>query len=269
MGYVEGVQRTQSTLFPASLDEYITAENPVRFIDAFVQGLDLEALGFERAVPKGTGRPPYNPGDLLRLYVYGYLYHLRTSRVLERECERNVEVMWLLRKLQPDFKTIADFRKDNRVAIRKVCREFTMLCRRMDLFAGELVSVDSSAFKAVSSPSRNFTVRAIKRQLQECEERIEKYLKELDQNDAAVQLPVRHTAEELKAKIEKVKKRKEQYEAVGKVLEATGETQLSRTDADCRAINRGQNKTVIGYQMQAAVDSKYGLIVEHKVTWWF
>src|SRR5205814_1083751 len=141
-----------STLFPASLDEYVTAENPVRFIDAFVEGLDLDGLGFKRAVPAETGRPGYDPGDLLRLYVYGYLFHLRSSRVLEREAERNVEVMWLLRKLRPDFKTIADFRKDNRGAIRQVCREFTVLCRRMDLVAGELVSVDSSAFKAVNSP---------------------------------------------------------------------------------------------------------------------
>lgn len=266
MAYVEGVERTQSTLFPQSLDEYITVENPVRFVDAFVAGLDLDALGFERAVPAETGRPGYNPGDLLRVYIYGYLHHLRSSRVLERECERNVEVMWLVRKLRPDFKTIADFRKDNREAIRQVCREFTLLCRRLELFGSELVAVDSSSFKAVNNPERNFTVNSVNKELKKTEERIEKYLKELDRNDAEVQLPPRYTAEELQTKIAKLKNRKEAYAAVGKVLEQTGASQLSTTDADCRAITRGANKTVVGYQLQAAVDSKHGLIVEHEVT---
>lgn len=266
MGYVVGQDRSQVTLFPPSLDEYIRADNPVRFIDAFVAGLNLCSLGFERAVAKETGRPPYDPADLLRLYIYGYLYHLRSSRVLERECERNVEAMWLLRNLRPDFKTIADFRKDNREALREVCREFTTVCRTLELFSGELVAVDSSSFKAVNSPARNFTTAKIEREHKKIEEKIEKYLQELDRNDVEEPVVHRYTAEQLQGKVEALKKRRERMEAVRRQLEHGEQNQLSLTDPDCRAITRGANKTVVGYQVHTAVDSKHALIVTHEVT---
>src|SRR5918992_2082636 len=149
MGYIEGEDRKQTVLFPEVLDDYISEENPVRFIDVFIEGLDLSEMGFLRAIPKETGRPPYDPGDLLRLYVYGYLNRTRSSRQLEREAGRNVELMWLMRKLRPDFKTIADFRKDNRKSFKQVFRNFVLLCKGMGLVGGELVAVDGSKFKAV------------------------------------------------------------------------------------------------------------------------
>ena len=154
MGYIEGEDRKQTVLFPEVLDDYIREENPVRFIDVFIEGLNLSELGFLKAIPKETGRPPYDPGDLLRLYVYGYLNRTRSSRQLEREAGRNVELMWLMRKLRPDFKTIADFRKDNAQGIKKICREFTLWCKRLELFGGELVAIDGSKFRAVNSPKR-------------------------------------------------------------------------------------------------------------------
>ena len=173
MHYVEGLNRNQLTLFPEALDDYISQDNPVHFLDAFVDTLDIEALGFKHAILAETGRPPYHPGALLRLYIYGYLNRLRSSRMLDREAHRNVEVMWLLRRLTPDFKTIADFRKDNREAIRQVCREFTLYCRELGLFGGELVAIDGSKFKAVNSRGRNYTKRQLKRAIQVLDEKIE------------------------------------------------------------------------------------------------
>lgn len=266
MGYVEGVERSQATLFPDLLDEYITPENPVRFIEAFVAGLDLGALGFERAVPAETGRPGYHPGDLLRLYLYGYLNRVRSSRRLEQECERNVEVMWLVRKLRPDFKTIADFRKDNRQAIRRVCREFTVVCRQLELFGGELVAVDSSQFKAVNSRQRNFTAAKLTRTLRRIEERIEEYLSALDGNDAAAVESRALSAADLQAKIETLRERQSRYQELERELEASGEGQVSLTDSDSRAMARGKGLGQVGYNVQAAVDAKHKLIVAHEVT---
>ena len=157
MGFIHGANRHEEILFPERLDDYIAAENPVRFLDAFVDHLNLTMLGFQRATPAATGRPAYDPADLLKLYMYGYLYRLRSSRRLEQETHRNVELMWLLKKLRPDHKTIADFRKNNLKPLRQVCREFTLLCKQLDLFAGELVAIDGSKFKAVNAKERNFT----------------------------------------------------------------------------------------------------------------
>ena len=176
MGYVRGESRQQVYLLPEAIDDYVVAENPVRFLDVFVEKLDLGDLGFAHATPAETGRPPYDPGDLMRLYLYGYLNRIRSSRRLEREAGRNVEVMWLLRKLRPDFKTIADFRQTNRAAIKRVCREFTVLCQRLDLFGGELVAIDGSKFRAVNSKDRNISETKLKRLLAEIEARIEAYL---------------------------------------------------------------------------------------------
>jgi len=183
MGHIVGQERTQSTLFAQALDEYIAAENPVRFIDAFVEELDLAALGFTRAVAKETGQPGYAPGDLLRLYSYGYLNRVRASRLLEREAQRNVEVMWLIGKLTPDFKTIADFRKDNLEPLKAVCREFTLLCKGLEFCGGELVAIDGSKFKAVNNRKRNFTQKKLERAIGEIDKKIEGYLKELEQAD--------------------------------------------------------------------------------------
>src|SRR3989442_373467 len=167
MDYIRGVTRNQVILFPETVEDYITADNSVRFVDAFVASLDLVALGFNRAQPAETGRPAYDPGDLLRLYLYGYLNRVRSSRMLERETKVNIEVMWLLGKLRPDFKTIADFRRDNLAAIKRVCKEFTLFCRNLKLFGGELVAIDGSKFKAVNNRRRNFNearlTKAIKR----------------------------------------------------------------------------------------------------------
>src|SRR6185503_6092649 len=167
MGHIEGCSRNQMTLLPESIDDYIAQDNPVRFVDAFIDQLPLLELGFAKAEPAATGRPPYHPGTLLKLYVYGYLNRIRTSRLLERETHRNVELMWLLERLTPDFKTIAEFRRHNGEAIVRVCREFTLLCRELDLFGRELVAIDGSKWKAVNSRSRNFTRSKVQRMQRE------------------------------------------------------------------------------------------------------
>src|SRR6266403_2120153 len=176
MNYIAGSDRTEALLLPEVLDDYIAPENPVRFVDAFVGQLDLSKAGFTNAQLNETGRPPYDPADLLRLYLYGYLNRIRSSRRLETEAGRNLELMWLLRKIRPDFKTIADFRKTNRTAITKVCREITVLCKELDLFGGELVAIDGSKFHAVNSKNRNFSEAKLKRLLKEIEARIAGYL---------------------------------------------------------------------------------------------
>src|SRR5919109_3529351 len=183
MGFIHGANRHEEILFPERLDDSIAEENPVRFIDAFIDHLNLTTLGFQRATPAATGRPAYHPADLLKLYIYGYLYRLRSSRRLEQETHRNVELMWLLKKLQPDHKTIADFRKNNLVPLRQVCREVKFLCKQLDLFAGELVAIDGSKFKAVNAKERNFTQDKLQHLLQRIDQRVEGYLKELDSQD--------------------------------------------------------------------------------------
>src|SRR5262249_6360810 len=212
MGHIVGQDRSQPMLFPQALEEYLTAENPVRFIDAFVGELDLAALGFAKAVAKETGRPGYAPGDLLRLYIYGYLNRVRSSRLLEREAQRNVEVMWLIGKLTPDFKTIADFRKDNLEALKAVCREFTLLCKGLELFGGELVAIDGSKFKAVNNRKRNFNQKKLERAIREIDKKIEGYLKELEQADAEEPEIKTPTAEALKEKIAQLRNRKQKYQ---------------------------------------------------------
>jgi transposase len=161
LSFIKGTPRSDVLLFPEAIDDYVASDNPVRFIEAFVDNLDLPNLGFSRATPAHTGRPAYSPADLLKLYIYGYINRLRSSRLLEREAHRNLELIWLMRKLTPDFKTIADFRKDNAEAIRKVCRQFTLLCKQMELFAGEFVAIDGSKFKAQNSKKRNFTAKKL------------------------------------------------------------------------------------------------------------
>jgi len=269
MGYIEGIDRAEVLLFPESLDDYITPENPVRFIDAFVASLNLGELGFGRTTPASTGRPAYDPATLLKLYVYGYLNRIRSSRLLEREAGRNVEVMWLVGKLAPDFKTIANFRRDNLAAIKAVCREFTLLCRRLELFGGELVAVDGSKFKAVNNRKRNFSQKRLERALAAIDDKIDSYVESLDEADRAdseapfVKLP---TADELREKIASLKQRKAKYEDLSKDLSESGDKQISLTDPDARSMVTHFGTTDVCYNVQTVVDAKYKLIVEHEVT---
>ncbi len=274
MPHLQGTARDAVCHFPPTLDEYITPDNPVRFIDAFVDQLDLQGLGFQRAVANPLGRPAYAPGDLLKLYLYGYLNRIRSSRHLEREARRNVEVMWLLKKLTPDFKTIADFRKDHHTLFKSIFRQFTLLCQELNLFGGELVAVDGSKFKAVNNPGRNFTQPKLQRLLHEVETKINRYLQELDHGDqeesaaATARAPHRRTKlteTQLHAKIEHLQQRRGRYRALLKTLEASGQSQISLTDPDSRSMPKSP-KIPVGYNAQIAVDSKHHLIVEQDVT---
>jgi transposase len=270
MNYIAGSDRGEALLFPEVLDDYIAPENPVRFIDAFVAQLDLSKAGFSNAQLNETGRPPYDPGDLLRLYLYGYLNRVRSSRGLEREAARNLELIWLLRKLRPDFKTVADFRRDNGQAIKAVCREFILLCRKLELFGGELVAIDSTKIKAQNSKGRNYSTEKLKAVLAEIEKKVSAYLEELDQSDAQEEASradseQRLSVEELKEKIAQLKERRKELENLAQYLEKSGGRQVSLTDPDSRAMSMGRGSTV-GYNVQTAVDAKHSLIVATQVT---
>jgi transposase len=269
MGVIHGANRHEEILFPERLDDYITAANPGRFLDAFVDDLNLTALGFQRATPAATGRPAYHPADLLKLYIYGYLYRLRSSRRLEQEAHRNVELMWLFKKLRPDHKTIADFRKNNLVPLRQVCRAFTLWCKQLAVFAGELVAIDGSTFKAVNAQERNFTPDKLTKLLQQIDQRVEGYLKELDgqDNQDEAGTPGGAVAEDVQTKIEALQQRKLRYAGFQARLEASGEPQLSLTDPESRAMQLGKGRgTEVCYNVQTAVDSKHKLIIANDVT---
>jgi transposase len=268
MDYIRGASRNQVILFPEAVEDYITEDNPVRFIDALVSSLDLVELGFLRAQPGETGRPAYDPGDLLRLYLYGYLNRVRSSRLLERETKVNIEVMWLLGKLRPDFKTIADFRRDNLSAIKGVCREFVVLCRKLKLFGGELVAIDGSKFKAVNNRRRNFNEGRLTKAIRALEEKISTYLTGLDEADASDTDPDEPGpgAAELQEKIRTLQQRKAKYQALKQGLQESGEKQVSLTDPDARAMVMHHHSTEVGYNVQTAVDEQHQLIVEHQVT---
>ena len=265
MDYVSGTDREQQVLFPEVLDEYVGEENQVRFIDVFVRGLDLEALGFARSTPPVTGRPPYDPGDMLRLYIYGYLHKIRSSRKLERETHRNVELMWLLRKLHPDHKTIAEFRRVNPRALRGVCREFTVLCKRLDLFAGELIAIDGSKFRAVNSKARNHTRKDLRRLLRSVDRRIGSYLGELDKGDSSEEARSSPSRPDLEDRIATLREQQEEYQRLLRELEDGGEGQVSQTDPDSRRMKSGMG-TEVSYNVQTAVEAKHKLIVAHDVT---
>jgi transposase len=265
MRYIEGHCRTQQLLLPDAIDDYVTEENPVRFIDAYVEGLDLESLGVARAQAALTGRPAYDPRDLLKLYIYGYLNRIRSSRRLERETHRNVELIWLLRKLRPDFKTIADFRKNNTKALQALFREFVLLCKQLDLFGAELLAIDGSKFKAVNSKHKNFTKTKLEKALKDIDDKVAKYLSDLDASDreeASVHQP---SSEELQKKIESLQERQKRYRGFVQEITASGETQLSLTDPDSRSMPKSP-KVDVGYNVQITVDGKHKLIVEQDVT---
>jgi transposase len=265
--YVEGENRTQSTLFPESLDDYVAEDNPVRVVDVFVDELDLKALGFEGAEPEVTGRPAYHPGTLLKIYIYGYLNRIQSSRRLERETQRNVELIWLTGRLSPDFKTIADFRKDNGKAIRRVCREFIVLCRSLDFFSEAIVAIDGSKFKAVNNRDKNFTDHKLKARMQQLEESIARYLADLDRADRDPTLVTEARVEHLKQKLETVKAQMQRLKQIGKQMAAAPDGQVSLTDPDARSMATSGHRTgIVGYNVQTAVDAKNHLIVAHEVT---
>src|SRR5881409_114894 len=266
--FIEGVDRGQSTLFPERLEDWIGEDNAVRVIDIFVEELDLAELGFGGVDPEATGRPSYHPSVLLKLYIYGYLSRVQSSRRLEREAGRNVEVMWLTGRLAPDHKTIADFRKDNGRAIRQVCARFITLCRTMGLLAEASVAIDGSKFKAVNNRDKNFTRAKMERRMAQIEESVARYLHQLDSADRQEPSLARATKSTcLKEKIAKLKEEMERLKALDVQMLATPDQQISLTDPDARSMaTSGRGSGVVGYNVQSAVDTEHHLIVAHEVT---
>src|SRR2546430_13705620 len=266
--FVEGIDRSQTTLFPECLEDWIDEDNPVRVIDVFVGGLDLAELRFCGVDPEATGRPSYRPSVLLKLYIYGYLHRVQSSRRLEREAGRNVEVMWLTGRLVPDHKTIADFRKDNGPAIRKVCAQFVALCREIGLLTTASVAVDGSKFKAVNNRDKNFTRAKMERRLAQIEESVARYLSQLDTAD--LQEPSDALAAKtahLKEKLAKLASEMERLKAIEKAMLASPDQQISLTDPDSRSMaTSGRGSGVVGYNVQVVVDTEHHLIVTHEVT---
>ena len=265
MGYKTGVDREQQSVFPETLDEYVSADNPVRFIDAFVATLDMAKLGFERAVPAREGSPGYDPRDMLKLFLYGYLNKARSSRSLERETHRNVEAIWLMKQLRPDHKTIAEFRRKHPKALKGVSSEFTLLCRGLELFSTELVFVDGTKIRAVNSKDRNFTEPRLKILLARIDANIEEYLAQLEEQDAAEEGKPGATDPQLQEKLKALQERKKEYEKYRAYLKESGESQLSLTDPESRRMKlQGDQK--VCYNAQIAVDAKHHLIVADDVT---
>ncbi len=265
-GFIEGESRSQTTLLPESLDDYVAEENPVRVIDVFVDGLDLSHLGFKTA-PAVTGRPAYHPATMLKLYIYGYLNRVQSSRRLEREAGRNVELMWLLERLAPDFKTIADFRKNNSKAIQSVCREFVLLCRKLDLFTEAFVAIDGSKFRAVNNRNRNFTGNKIKQRIKQIDDSIKRFLFEVGSADRQETAASKGKAVRLKDKISKLKKEVAYLNEMERTTQALPDKQVSLTDPDSRAMaTSGRGTGIVGYNVQSAVDVENHLIVAHEVT---
>ena len=264
MSHKQGQSRHQATLFPEALDDLIPGEHPVRVVDAFVDSLDLAALGFARVVAAVTGCPPYHPGDRLKLYVYGYLNQVRTSRRLERECQRNVEVLWLLNRLSPDFKTIADFRKDNRQGIIGTCRAFMRFCREQELFGAELVAIDGSKFRAVASKKAVYTPKRIEPELAKIDKQVSEYLSLLDEADAAE--PVRPEAGNTTEAIAALQAQREVLQAMAGEMQESSEKQQVTTEPDARLMRQAGGGKAVSYNVQTAVDEKHKLIVNYAVT---
>ena len=265
--YVQGQDRAQSALFPERLDDWIHEDSTVRVIDVFVDALDLKKLGFDRADPAATGRPGYSPSTLLKIYVYGYLNRVQSSRRLETEAQRNLELIWLTGRLAPDFKTIADFRRDNGEAIHKVCKEFVLLCRRMKLFTDGVVAIDGSKFKAVNNRDKNFTDRKLQARSEQLEDSIKRYLVELDRADRDTTAVLPSRVAHLKEKIAKVKQQMQALATIGEQMKVSEDGQISLTDPDARSMaTSGRGTGIVGYNVQTAVDARHHLIVAHEVT---
>lgn len=268
--FIEGLDCQQTMLLPEHLDDYVDENSCVRAIDAFSDMLDLAALGFN-VQPAATGRPGYHPGLMLRIYLYGYLNQVQSSRRLERECGRNLELIWLTGRLKPDFKTIADFRKDNGPAIRRVCQQFVALCRNMDLLDSDVVAIDGSRFKALNAKAKNYTRGKLRQKLGEIDKAIERYLGELDRADAVFEqtgtvLPEARMERTLR-KLEHLQKEAVRYRSIDQRMDETGETQVSLTDPDARSMaTTARMPRIVGYNVQTAVEADHHLIVAHEVT---
>jgi transposase len=265
MRHLDGDSREQGNLLPDTLDDYVAEDHPVRVIDAFVDNLNLVELGFSKSTTKATGRKPYNPADLLKLYVYGYLNQVRSSRRLEKECHRNLEVLWLMKRLAPDFKTIADFRKDNTAAIKGACRAFIQFCREANLLTGRLIAIDGSRFKAAGSADKALTRKRLRERRKQIDRLVGRYLQQLDQSDmhdATVDMERENVQQALK----KLEAERVQLAEVESAMDEAGIQQYCTTEPEARLMRSGREGTILGYNIQSAVDTDTGLIVHHEVT---
>lgn len=266
MNYIQGIERNQTFLFPSTFEELIAEDNMVRVIDAFVNSLDMEELGFNKSRLAGTGRSPYHPRELLKLYFYGYVNKIRSSRNLAKECNRNIEVMWLIKGVKPRYKTIADFRKNHPGQFRKIFKQFVSLCHTWGLYGNEMVGIDSSGFRAINSKKNNYNQKKIDRHLAYIEEKIEDYLKELDSNDTQEKDVKQVSREELQQRLETLKKRQAKYKEIEKQLHESGAQQISTIDSDSRLLVKNGQPAEVGYNTQVSVDEKNKLIVDYKTT---
>ena len=265
--FIQGESRTQSTLFPARIEEYISEDNPAKFIDAFIEQTDLVELGFASAQPHATGRPAYHPGLMLKLYLYGYLNKIQSSRKLEREANRNLELLWLLNRLAPDFKTIADFRKNNGTGIKACCRRFVMLCKQMNMFADSLIAIDGSRFKAVNNRDRNYTKAKVKRRIEAIDKSLDRYLCQLESFDRQDRVIPEAKTRHIHKQLDALKRQMAEVKAIEEALELTPDKQISLTDPDARAMStNARSSGNVGYNVQTAVDTKHHLIVAHDVS---
>jgi transposase len=265
--FVEGEDRRQSLLLPGSLDDYVTEDNPVRVVEAFIDELDLGALGFQGVQPASTGRPAYHPSTLLKIYLYGYLNRVQSSRRLEREAQRNIELMWLTGRLAPDFKTIANFRRDNGAAIRAVCRQFVELCRRLNLFTRAIVAIDGSKFKAVNNRDKNFTVAKVGKRMEQVDASITRYLAALDRADREESDVTEAQTTRIEEKIAGLRRQMQSLKEMEQKVQAAPDKQVSLTDPHARSMaTSGKGTGIVGYNVQTAVDADHHLIVAHEVT---
>jgi transposase len=265
MRYIAGVDRKRTVLLPDCIDDYVAEDNQVRLIDAFVETLDIEELGFKNCKPKDTGKPGFNPKDLIKLYIYGYMNRTTSSRELEAGTYKNIELMWLLRKLKPDHKVIADFRKDNGEAIREVFRQFVQLCKQWNLFGKEVIAVDGSKFRASNSKKNNFNEKNLNRRLRYIDEKIEHYMSEMDETDECEETSKKPDENEIDNRIKELKRRKALYEGYKQELEDKDIGEISTTDPDARLMAVNNNGVDVCYNVQTVVDSKHKLIVDCNV----
>src|SRR5215472_8775330 len=264
--FIEGQERSQLILLPDCLDDYVGEDNPVRIVDAFIDELDLATLGFDGVVPEATGRPSYHPVTLLKIYLYGYLNRVQSSRRLEREAQRNIELMWLTGRLAPDFKTIADFRKDNGGAIRAVCSQFVVLCRQLGLFTRAVFAIDGSKFKAVNNRDKNYTVAKVIGRMEQVNVSIARYLRALDQADREESDIAEAKSVRLKEKIAGLRRQMQALKAMEQTVHDAPDQQVSLTDPDARSMaTSGKGTATVGYNVQIAVDAEHHLIVAHEV----
>jgi len=265
--FIDGEDRMQQTLLPHCLEDYVGEENPVRVIEVFIEELDLAALGFSGVTPATTGRPGYHPSTLLKIYLYGYLNRLQSSRRLEREAQRNIELMWLVGRLAPDFKTIADFRKDNGAAIRAVCRQFVELCRQLGLFTRAVVAIDGSKFKAVNNRDKNYTVAKVTGRMEQVDASIARYLRALDRSDREESDVAEDKSVRLTEKIAGLRRQMQALKEMEQTVQDAPDQQVSLTDPDARSMaTSGKGTATVGYNVQIAVDAEHHLIVAHEVT---